>query len=809
MGHRWAAALLLLAVTAGLLAGLTRFAFDNSYTQWFVEGDPALVAYDDFIERFGSDEAIFIGLDTAGDPLSAETLAIVQGISARFLDHPEVARVWSLTHASTLRNTGAGLEVRQLIEDVPPPAEERAWLEAELEHGAVASLLVTPDRATTLISLILEPTDDQSVETKMELVRTVRAGLGELDGGRTTWLSGGTVVDEALFRYSAEDSALFAPIMFGALLLVLALLFRSVAGVVLPLLVVAVSVLWSFGFLSWLGWKTNIVTTILPPIIMAVGIADSVHLLQQLRLAFRKGLDRTAALKSAYLHVLRPCLLTTLTTAAGMASLSAAKLSGIRELGLTAAVGVIAAFVLTMVAMPLVLAITPDWALGGLRTPKQDAPVPASLVAVARFSVRNRVPVALGAAALVGLALAGLPRLTVGASMTSYFWDDDPIYQQGLEIDRAFGGSLPAELLVEAIGDSTLLEPEALAKIDEVARYIATVDATGTPISAVDFLQEARRVLRSQPHGTKELPATRAEAAQILLMMEGDAEVERYLTFDRRSARVSVPVELGRYEEIVDRLPEIEAELDRIGGDVVNARVTGLARLMGGMEEYLVDSQITTFALAFVLVLGCIAVMFRSWRAGLLSAVPNLFPLVLVLGLMGWTGISLDLTTIMIAPRVPSRHRASVMAASNVVTTITVANHFGKTEVPVRVMLANEVPASQKMHSHFVVDLLLNALLRGYLRARACGHTLRGAGSLDGFPELKLLCDLDAAARVDMPTEHRPDTLFRCAGGVVAGCACCGTRCDCVVWPWVLRRQRTCGVPERPATRAHHAAAHA
>ena len=183
-----------------------------------------------------------------------------------------------------------------------------------------------------------------------------------------------------------------------------------------------------------------------------------------------------------------------------------------------------------------------------------------------------------------------------------------------------------------------------------------------------------------------------------------------------------------------------------------------------------------------------------------------------------WHGVSFDLdaarrlclpSTIMIAPRVPSRHRASVMAASNVVTTITVANHFGKTEVPVRVMLANEVPASQKMHSHFVVDLLLNALLRGYLRARACGHTLRGAGSLDGFPELKLLCDLDAAARLDMPTEHRPDTLFRCAGDVVAGCACCGTRCDCVVWPWVLCWQRTCGVPERPAIRAHHAAAHA
>jgi uncharacterized protein len=650
MGHRVASVVLLLAVTVGLVAGMTRFQFDNSYTQWFVDGDPALVAYDDFIELFGSDETIFVGLATAGEPLSTETLQAVDRISTTFLEHAEVARVWSLTHASTLRSTGGGLEVRRLVEEVPPPAEELPWLEAELEHGAVASMLVTPDRKMTLLTFILEPTAHDSVEAKMALVTEIRAALPELSEGRQTWLTGGTVVDEAFFRYSADDTVKFGPIMFVALLLVLGFMFRSTIAVILPLIVVALSVLWALGFMSWLGWKTNIVSTILPPILMAVGIADSVHLLQQYRLAFRQGVSDLDALKTAFLKVLRPCLLTTLTTAAGMASLSVAKLSGIRELGLTAAVGVIAAFFLTMIGLPLALSITPKWALGGLRAKHEAPPVPASLVAVARFAVRRRVPVVIGAAALVAFALAGIPQLNVGASMTTYFWDDDPIYQQGLDIDEAFGGSLPAELLVEVKGEGTLLEPEALAKLAEVSEYIGNVDATGEPISAVDFLIEARRVLRSQPHGTEALPATRAEAAQILLMMEGDAEIERYLTFNRRVGRVSVPVELGRYEDIVDLLPRIEEDLDRIGGDVVEARVTGLARLMGGMEEYLVDSQINTFALAFVLVLGLIAVMFRSWRAGLLSAVPNLFPLVLVLGVMGWAGISLDLTTIMLAP---------------------------------------------------------------------------------------------------------------------------------------------------------------
>lgn len=650
MSHRLAALGLLLVATCALSAGLTRFQFDNSYTLWFVEGDPALVAYDGFLERFGSDESVVIGLDTGGDPLSAETLGAVQRISDRFADHAEVNRVWSLTHSESLFHTGGMLEVRTIVEEVPVPAEDEARVRAELEHGAVASGLVSEDGSVTGILLMLEATG-HSFEPKMQLVQEVRAELPELAGGRTTWVTGGAAIDEALFRYSERDSMVYAPVMALMLMLVLGVMFRSVAAVVLPMVVVVGSVFWAVGFMSWIGWVANIISTILPPMLTAVAIADSVHLLQQYRLAGRQGEPAGTALRAAFTKVFRPCLLTTLTTAAGMASLSAAKLSGVRELGLTAAVGVIAAFFLTMIGLPLALSVMPKWALGGLRQERAERPVPPQLEAVARFAVRRPVPIVAAAAGVVAISVAGIVQLEAGSSMTSYFWPSDPVYQEGLTIDRAFGGSLPGEVLVESTDGESLLTPAKLAAIDRAARFMESQPATATAISAADLLREARRVLRNLPPGDHPLPATRAEAAQILMLLEGDTEISRYLTQDHVSARITVPVEMSQYESLAQNLEVLQEGLAEVtAGAGVTATITGLARLMGGMEEYLIESQIRTFSLAFVTVLGFIALFFGSWRAGLLSAVPNLFPLVAVLGLMGWAGIPLDLTTVMLAP---------------------------------------------------------------------------------------------------------------------------------------------------------------
>jgi uncharacterized protein len=646
--HRWLALLGLLATTALLVAGIGRFRFDNSYRLWFIDDDPALVAYDAYLEQFGSDEALVIGMATAGAPLSEATLTRVRAISDALAEHPEVLHVWSLTHIEALVSTGGALEARRLVEQIPPSDLDRRWLEGLLEASPIYSRLVSPDRTATFCIASLAATDD-SFEPKMALVRDVRQLVVEVAPDRETWLSGPVVLDEAFYRYSADDTRLFAPIILGVMAIGLALLFRSALAVILPLVVVGLSLLWALGLMCWMGWEANVVSTVLPPLLIAVGVADSVHLLQQLRLHARRGLDPDAALREAFRRVLRPCLLTTLTTSAGMASFSVASLAGIRELGLLAAFGVLAAFIWTMIGLPVALSLLPSSLRGGLAS-GAGPEVPRLLVATAAFATRRRVPVALTGAALVAVAGIGLLRLDVGTEMSSYLWPTDPVFQDALVIDAGLGGSLPAEVLIEAPDGRDLLDPAALERIRQVGDYLEGDPTTGTSISSVDFLAEARRVLLGLPPEGLQLPASRAEAAQLLLLTEGTEEIGRFLSFDYTTARVEVPVRMGSYQGLVDRLPEVMEDLDAIADGVVTARVTGLVRLLGGMEVYLLATQVRSFGLAFILVLGCITLFFRSWRAGLLSAIPNLFPLVCVLGLMGLLDIRLSMTTVMVAP---------------------------------------------------------------------------------------------------------------------------------------------------------------
>ena len=645
MAHRLAAAALLLLATGLVGAGAARLRYDNSYRIWFVEGDPALVAYDDFLERFGSDEAVVLAVDTAGEPFSEATLRVVSDLSAAVAGLPGVLDVWSLTHMEAFVDTGGALEVRRLVEVLPPPPETVARVRRLVDGSPLYRRLVAEDGRTTAIVATTEHTDG-SFEPTAKLVRGVREAVAAHAGGGTVLAAGGPVMDEAMFRYSERDSLTYLPITLLVMTLALAWLFRSLIAVVLPLGVVLLSIVWAVGFMGWMRWDANVLTTILPGVLGAVGIADAVHLLQHFRLAAGRGAPPERALRSAFVDVFRPCLLTSVTTAGGMASLVVASLQGMRELGLAAAVGVLAAFVMTMAGVPILLSVLPTRRLadpGRARTPRW-------LARLARLAIHRPGRIAFGAAVVFVAAGVGITRIDTGSSMVSYFYEDDVVYREALAVDRAFGGAFPLEILVEARGDSDLIEPDALARIDAIAAYLTTVPATGAALSGLDFLKEARRVLLGEPPGRLARPATRQEAAQILLLLEGEGDTGRFLADDHRAARVEVAVAATRYEEVVGAHAEIESRLAELCGEKMSAHMTGLARLLGGMEEYLFRSQVRSFGLAFVLVTLFIALLFRSARAGLLAAIPNLLPLVLVLGLMGWAHITLDATTSMIAP---------------------------------------------------------------------------------------------------------------------------------------------------------------
>ena len=648
MGRRALAAILLLAMTVLVGVGASRVAFDNSYDSWFVDGDPALAAYDELVDEFGSDAAIVVAIDTRGDPYSTGSLRVVRQISDAVGELDGVASVWSLTHTDAMRDTGAGIAVGPLIDGTRVTGEERAAVAALVETSPLYDALVSEDGATTTIVVSIERSRE-SFEAPARLVREIKRLAGDVAPDRQLAFAGGPVMDEATYRYSERDARVYVPAMALVVVVALLLIFRSVVAVVVPLLVVLLSILWSYGAIGWMGWNATVLTTVLIPMLAAVGVADSIHLLQQFRLHGRGGRSRAQALRQAFVAVFRPCLITSVTTAAGMASLAAALLPAMRELGVAAAVGVMAAFVATMVGVPIVLSAVPARWLGGL-VGSGKPPLARGLSAVAAWAVRRRRAVMLVTIALLVFSVAGITRIGVGTRLLSYYFADDPLVIDAAVVDQAMGGSFPLEVLVEATSAEDLLEPPAMARVEAIGELLATLPATGGSLSGLDFLMEARRVFLGDPPGVLARPETAAEAAQLLLMLEPGEDRQRYLSVDNRRARIEVPVSALRYERVVAELPAIQRQIDVLAGDVVRARVTGLAHLMGQMEVYLLTSELRSFGLAFVLVLGFIALAFASIRAGLLSVVPNLFPLVLTLGVMGWLGIQLDATTALIAP---------------------------------------------------------------------------------------------------------------------------------------------------------------
>jgi len=430
-------------------------------------------------------------------------------------------------------------------------------------------------------------------------------------------------------------------------------MFRSMVAVFAPLVVVVISIVWALGAMGWLGWEANILTTIVPSMLIAVGVADAVHLLQQFRFQIGRSKDVGVqdGLKIAFVDVLRPCLITTLTTAVGMGSLAAATLLGIREMGVVVAIGVVSAFFLTMGLLPMLLLSMPvRWFADWSGQPNQ--PGGASVVRLARWATRPTVRMGvLGVGTLLAAAaIMGITQLKFDVQMRDYFYSDDPVIVELDHVDEAIGGSLFIEMLVEAQEGESVLEPDTLRRIESAAAHVAQEELIGEPLSLLAYLKETRRLLRGDPVGMSSLPDSRAEAAQILLFLEGATRLDGFITADHRVTRVEFPIHSADYTSVVQQLDQHEATVNEMMPAGVSVQFTGLTRLMGQMQEHLLVSQIRSFGLAFCLVVLCIAVLFRSLRVGLITAVPNLLPIVSILGVMGWLGVSLDLSNVMVAP---------------------------------------------------------------------------------------------------------------------------------------------------------------
>ena len=637
----------------------TSLRFDNSLNIWFLDDDPDLLAYRDFLDRFETDESIILLLEPtellapealdednrtstrAGAVFAPEFLAALDRFSARAAAVESVIQVHSLTSVDAVRGEGHTVHVGRLIPELPETEiEARAVRELVMADSLYRGSLVTEDETGTAVVVEIEHHEDDFTY-KSVAIAALREIAEEEFGDVPYKMSGAPVIDDAFFHYSERDARTFLPAMVVVLIVMLGWLFRSGWGVLLPCGLVTIAAVWTHGIMAMLGWPFTVVATILTPLVMAVGVAASVHVLSEVRRLRSEGMDFVSAREHAFEILFAPCLTTSLTTAAGMLSLSVASLAPIRQFGALAAVGAILAFIITFTALPAALAMLPERALLTQRQGSEER----FLSLVAKLASRH-AGIVLGLAGIVVvMSIIGITQLRVGQSMLTYFRPGDPVMEDLKAVDEALGGTGTVEVIITASEDRRFFDPELLGALDELGTYLEQLPTTGRAFSVVDALVAENEAYS----GRAEVPDSIPAAAQLMSLLEGSDLFDRYLSGDYRIARLSANIQLSRFDSTLIDLDEIQKTTHEIFDGLGDAHVTGYLKLMSNMESYLIDSQIRSFLLAFSLVLLLITALFRSIRMGLFSMIPNLPPILLTLGIMGWFDIALDTGTVMIA----------------------------------------------------------------------------------------------------------------------------------------------------------------
>ena len=640
--------------------------------------NPRVAEYARFRDAFGTDDLLLIGFEAPDGQrvVDPKPFALLSELTERLASVPEVdpESVISLANVKvpSLVTGPFGPQVVQapLVQSPPRTQQESDALAKRLEDmPLVSGLLVSEDLAAASAIVALHPpeSEDDVQEIQIRAMAGVRSILADLSPryNVTLHVAGGPATKADFITLLARDMGVFVPLTMLLIGLVLALLFRSWRGVILPLATVLLAMLWTMALIAATGHSINTVTSLLPPLILAVGVGDAVHLLTAWQEARRKnGREPRDAVTEAVEETFGPCLLTTLTTGAGFGSLLASPIGPIGEFGMFAAAGSAIALVLSFTLLPALLSLFPGPPPGPTETRPRpdDRPGVAERISVFLATTVIARPWQTLAAAVLVVALAvggAVTRLEVEVDFLRYFKSDHPTAKATEFFSQRLAGPVPLELVVEG-PPGTFGKPAELRRLAELQAQLETlkisnrhgilVDPVDRSISCADFVKLAHK-LEGGPYTIPDDPHRIATWGFYAALAEGGRGARKLLSQDAGHARISARMHnIGSHESqaLIARVRELFHDL-YAGDPAYSLTVTGSAVIFLEISESITVSQLQSFGLALGLVFLSILVLFRSLRIALLSLVPNVFPICMTFGLMAAAGMTLNMNTAMVS----------------------------------------------------------------------------------------------------------------------------------------------------------------
>jgi predicted RND superfamily exporter protein len=631
---------------------------DNDITAWFSKDDPVYRDYERFRQEFVGTRTLIVALSTDSTDLlfSTSTLKFIQRITEEIRRVDTVQRVDSLATATTVEALPArrtvsgepgegGLEVRPLVEnlDSTGAAEVRRRV---FKDDLIRGDLVSEDGKVT--ALVVTFDEDRIDEVRAGVIQQIHDIVDpSLPAGVRAYYNGSLEISETYSRITLANLYKFTPPILLITIAAIYLTFRSIRKTVLAVIAIAMSILWTLGLFSLMGFTYNILASMLGPIVIVLAIADDVHIMQHWDEERRIG-DAEYAFKATVAHLTAPLLGASATTALGMLSLATSDIVAVRAFGIGAAVGIMVDFVISLVLMPTMLMfVKPE-----TTTAPHEKYLLGPLQRVARFSSRYPKHVVATALVLTVVAVLGALRLRVDTNHINFFSRNHPLSESAAVIDRQLSGVYSFEIMLEGPPDS-MKTPDTLHRMVRLQTEIRKFPHVRKVTSVADYVRRINKELNDGRVEADIVPSDAATIAQELFVFslggEGRHELERMVASDYSRAQIAVKLQSMSSHLVLERVDAADRLANQIfDGTGISVMTTGSGRLFTTLDHYLVASQLSSFGTAFLTVFFVICLVFRSLRFGLLTIVPNVLPVLAVLGMMGYLDISMNIATVMV-----------------------------------------------------------------------------------------------------------------------------------------------------------------
>ncbi|MBL8027699.1 MAG: MMPL family transporter, partial [Fibrobacteres bacterium] len=626
---------------------------ETDLDKYMPQEHPAFVFSNEAEDRFTIRDGVLIAVETKDGIYNTNTLQKIKDISKQLaqMDEIDPSGINSLAEADNIIGSDGGLEVKPFFKSVPKNSEEINRLrDAVRNNDMMAGRLVSQDETTALI--VAEIDDDKFSQ---EFYHKLLALAKELSGPEEIHVAGRPIVEGSMAYLAPKDMKRMVPIVIAVIVLVLWFFLRSIRATIATMLVVLVSTVWAFGSMAILGIPIYAVSSMIPVMLIAIGVADGIHLFHHLQhiQIINPDLVKKTVVGMMIRDMWRPVIVTSITTAVGFVSLLTSEVLPIKYFGIFTAVGVLAAMVFSLVLIPafsMVFGIAPN------RKQKNNKINNGSNTLLSRFteaSVTHPVMTLSITIVIIAGSIFGIQKVWINSSFLDNFERNSEIVRTDAFVNSKFGGTSTINVILDSDNPDTFKKPAVLSLIAEMQKEVVDNSPwVGNSFSLADYIRRMSRVMHADSIKYDAIPDNQELIAQYLLLyeMSGDPEnLWKVVDGTFKTANVTMQLKSDNSKASKETLAMVEAYRKRFEEHGITLAYAGSGYKALVFTGLILEGQIKSILLSFVIVAVLLSIMLQSVKAGLIGTLPIALTAAISFGLMGWFNIALSTTTALLS----------------------------------------------------------------------------------------------------------------------------------------------------------------